>query len=374
MPFCYAPWTNLDIDPQGNLAPCCKYRHDRPALNIQNSSISEYQNSAAVHEIKEIFKQGQWPRGCDRCRIEEENNISSKRQLDYDRWQQQYQDYDIDAPRGFLTASVAFGNTCNLSCVTCNPWVSSRWQKEWAIKHGKDIAPNHFYKDNLIDDLVQAAPNLIHLDVPGGEPFLSGVQQQKELLQYYCDTGQSQNIALHYTTNTTQWPDDDWWDLWENFREVEIQLSLDGVGQRLEYIRYPAKWDIVKDVTEKYVHRQKQLSNLRLSVSCTVSAYNVYYLDELTSWCYTMELPVPWFGRVHNPDYMRPTIWPDAARDFIIDKLRNSQHKELHTWATMLSRVNDNDRFDTFKEHVRWQDQYRRTDFDSTFPEIARYL
>ena len=26
MPFCYSPWTNIDIDPQGTMAPCCKFQ------------------------------------------------------------------------------------------------------------------------------------------------------------------------------------------------------------------------------------------------------------------------------------------------------------------------------------------------------------
>ena len=180
MPFCYAPWTNLDIDTRGNIGPCCKFRYetyDVKQANIITSDLKNYTSSKLLEDIKKNFSNDQWPEGCIRCRTEEENGIQSKRQLDYERWQEQFNNYNQQIG-GFLTASIAFGNTCNLKCITCGPGSSSRWHKEYKLIYNKTHKPNHFYKENFIHDLTNSCPELIHLDIPGGEPFLSGVEQQ----------------------------------------------------------------------------------------------------------------------------------------------------------------------------------------------------
>jgi len=373
MTFCYSPWTNIDIDPQGNITPCCKFQkqyYDQK-FNIQTHSIVEYSNSQLVTTIKQEFEQGVWPLGCERCRIEEENNIESKRQLDYTRWKHHYDLYDLNSNK-FITTSVAFGNTCNLKCITCGPHASSRWQKEYYDLYGKNIPHFKFYKKNFVQNFISQAPDIVHLDIPGGEPFLSGVDEQKALLSHYVDIGQAKNITLHYTTNAQIFPDATWWQLWAHFKEVDIQLSIDGVGARYEYIRHPAEWNtLVANVT---AYQQAHGSNIKLSVSHTVSAYNVYYLDEFFEWCYTIGLPRPWLGRVHNPHYMRPEVWAGISRQAIVDHLNTSKHPDVLNWATLMSTANKSEFFNEFKSKLQMHDQYRNTDFDSTFSELAKYL
>jgi radical SAM protein with 4Fe4S-binding SPASM domain len=372
MPFCYAPWTNIDISPSGNIAPCCKFSHENK-INIRNSSLNDYANSQTLHEVKQQFLNDQWPVGCERCRIEEEHNIESKRVLDYTRWKDQYCNVDLNNTE-FLTASVAFGNTCNLACITCGPDSSSRWQKEYQTVYGINKTPFHFYKQDFVQDFVDYAPNVIHLDIPGGEPFLSGVNEQKQLLEHYIQTGQAKNISIHYTTNVTIYPDSEWWKLWQHFKEIDMQLSLDGVGQRYEYIRYPANWATVSEHINQYLEQQRLLDNFRLSVSHTVSAYNIYYLDEFVSWCYTVGLPRPWLGRVHRPMFMRPSVWPSSAREVIINKLSASADLDVQQWASLIHNTNDGNLFAEFKEKMHIHDQYRGLSFAKTFPELAAYI
>lgn len=375
MPFCFAPWSNLDISPQGTISPCCKFRHGHypdPALNINEQGILAYEQSRTLATVREDFQKDRWPQGCERCKIEEENGVLSKRQLDYDRWQHHYEKYNKDQ-RGYLTASVAFGNTCNLTCITCNPVSSSRWQREYHALHGQDIRPNHFYKQDFVAEFVDHAPSIIHLDIPGGEPLLSGVPQQQELLQRFIDQGRAHEICLHYTTNATVWPDQTWWDLWQHFQEIDMQLSIDGIGAQFEYIRFPANWDQVVGNIQRYQSEQASRTNLRLSVSHTVSAYNIAYVAEFLSWCESMTLPRPWLGRVHDPEHMRPSVWSSAAKKYIVDKLQSGD-QDAQTWANLINNTDDSQHFQRFRHSVVWHDQYRKTDFAKTFPEMAAFL
>ena len=348
MPFCFSPWTNLDISPQGDIAPCCKFIIDpQDQFNIQRDSLADYSSSAFLKEIKQDFLADQWPTGCVRCRKEEADNIKSKRQLDHDRWAEHYAQYQLDSNQ-WITASIAFGNTCNLKCITCGPYSSSRWNTESKQIYGIDIKHVKFYRDDFVDSLISQAPGIIHLDIPGGEPFLSGVAEQKILLKHYIDSGQAANISLHYTTNVTIFPDSEWWAIWAHFREIDIQLSIDGIGKRYEYIRHPANWSDTLNNTTRYIQKEQELSNVRLSVSHTVSAYNIYYLDEFFSWCYNVGLPRPWLGTLHSPEHMRPTSWSSEATEFIIKHLSSSKHKDVHVWMDVVIKHSNPDKFNEF--------------------------
>jgi hypothetical protein len=373
MPFCYAPWTNLDISPQGDIMPCCKYVpdvNDKP-FNLQTHSLSEYSGSAFLQQIKQEFVKDQWPTGCVRCQIDEQNNIKSKRQLDHDRWQEHFAQYQLHSEQ-WITASIAFGNTCNLKCITCNSYSSSRWHDEYLTVYNQDIQHVKFYRHDFIETFLSQAPGIIHLDIPGGEPFLSGIKEQKKLLGHYVQTEQAANISLHYTTNTTIFPDDEWWELWSYFREVDIQLSIDGIGARYEYIRYPAVWNVTESNVRRYIQQEKEIHNLRLSVSHTVSAYNIFYLDEFFNWCQNTGLPNPWLGRVYYPDHMKPEVWADSARNLIQQQLLISKHDDVRTWAGLM--VNGGNQFDEFCKRLHQHDQYRNLNFVNTFPELAQYI
>lgn len=373
MTFCYSPWTNIDISPQGVISPCCKFQTDKSGqrFNIQEDSTQDYVESAFLAEIKQDFVKGNWPSGCVRCRVEEENNIESKRQLDQQRWSEQYAQYQLGSNQ-FITASIAFGNTCNLKCITCSPYSSSRWQQEYKKIYNIDINNVKFYREDFVNTFIEQAPNIIHLDIPGGEPFLSGVPEQQQLLKHYIEVDQAKNITLHYTTNATIFPDQTWWDLWQHFKEVDLQLSIDGVGARYEYIRYPGNWNqLVSNVTQ---YLNKQSANIKLSVSHTISAYNIYYLDEFVSWCYNQGLPRPWLGRVHNPVHMRPTVWANEARQIILNHLNSSSDQDVQNWAKLFEQNNDSSMFGQFQQYTHQHDNYRNTNFANTFPELATYI
>lgn len=376
MTFCYAPWSNIDIDSQGEITPCCKFNNSAypdTANNIKTHALVDYRHSNTLAQVKKDFLEDKWPVGCDRCRIEEENNIKSKRQLDYQRWQQHYTDYDLEQAK-ILTASIAFGNTCNLTCITCGPMASSRWQSEYKKIYNIDVPPNHFYKQGFVNDFLTNAPDLVHIDIPGGEPFLSGVPLQHQILQRYIDSGQSQTVSLHYTTNATVFPGPEWWHLWSHFREVDLQLSIDGVGDQYEYIRFPAVWKNTVENVKQYVEHAQRISNIKLSVSKTVSAFNIAYLPEFFKWCSDIGLPKPWLGRVHLPQHFRASVWSGEAKQYIISKLSKSPYLDTRTWARLLANVDDSQHFAEFVQRTQQHDQYRNTSFADTFPEMAKYF
>lgn len=368
---CLVPWTSIDVSPRGSIMPCCKFilpeelEYD---FNLQRMSIEEYKGSDFLNALKKEMQSDVWPKGCERCKIEEENNIQSKRQLDYKRWKEEFDSYTPD--KGFIIASIAFGNTCNLKCITCGPSSSSRWRKESIEIYGIDKEPVETIDNVSSNDLYNSMPNIIHLDIPGGEPFLSEVEKQKALLQRYIDSGQSKDITIHYTTNAQIFPDGSWWNLWKNFKEIDMQLSIDGVGDRYEYIRHPANNEKLLTNVSRYLSIAED--NFRLSVSHTVSAYNIYYLDEFFSWCDSVGLPRPWCGRVHKPIHMRPSVFP--FKDKIVKHLKTSKFSDVHTWANLIDNTDDTQYYQDFLVYKDKHDIYRSTVFSKTFPEVQELI
>jgi len=370
--LCLVPWTSIDIRPNGTIAPCCKYRETpEEKLNITQVSIDDYTNSTFLKKIKDTMLQNKWPEGCFRCKQEEASGIKSKRILDYERWPVEFDTYTED--KGYIIAAIAFGNTCNLKCITCHSGASSLWRKEYFDIYGVDNAP----VDKLSSDaseIYDAMPNIIHLDIPGGEPFLSEIKKQKRLLQRYVDSGQSKDITLHYTTNGQIFPGQEWWNLWQNFKEIDMQLSIDGVGKRYEYIRFPAKEGIIEKNTQLYIEKEKTNNNLRLSVSHTVSSYSIYYLTEFFDWCEQVGLPRPWCGVVNTPKHMRPQVFPQAIKNKIIKHLNSSRHQDVHTWATYLTNNDSSGHYEKFLQITDAHDRYRKLSFANTFPEVKELL
>lgn len=375
MTFCYAPWNNLEILPQGKILPCCKFQSNyyKQTFNIAQHTIDDYRQSKMLADIKQEFTQGVWPAGCERCKIEEESGIKSKRQLDYDRWQEHYNTYNLESDT-LLTVSLALGNICNLKCIICSPYASSKWAKEYKDVYGIDVPSLEPVRRDLIKNLTTIAPNLIHIDMHGGEPLLSNIEHHQTLLDYYIQTGQSTHISIHYTTNATIFPSPDWIERWSHFAEIDLQLSIDGVGQQFEYLRYPANWDEVTDNVDRYIELQHQAPNIRLSVAHTVSAFNIFYLEEFVQWTQQKGLPKPWMGKLHTPMHLRPSVWPESAKAVIVNKLQSSIIKDVHVWANLMQNTDDSKLFTQFQQYIQQHDKYRNTNFANTFPELAPYI
>ena len=58
----------------------------------------------------------------------------------------------------------------------------------------------------------------------------------------------------------------------KEFRSVDIQFSIDGVGYANDYIRYGAEWDKIAPTYKQYLNMEGVKTNLL----CTVQVYNLH--------------------------------------------------------------------------------------------------
>jgi MoaA/NifB/PqqE/SkfB family radical SAM enzyme len=68
-------------------------------------------------------------------------------------------------------------------------------------------------------------------------------------------------------------------DLLSKFTDLNICVSVDGIGPVFEYMRWPAKWLTLLENLDQF---QKITKNI--SISYTISSLNVYYYQQTVDW------------------------------------------------------------------------------------------
>jgi len=364
--MCYHPWVGLDISPQGEFKPCCKF-----SKSLGNN-LNEYQSNSELINLKKQFQQGIKPSECKRCWDDEYAGLPSKRQIDWDQL------FNKTVPNldKLYTLSFAFGNSCNLACRSCGSYASSGWIHEsiQLKQHVPDLViydHQRFYQDKeLLTNIKKLCSDIKYIEFPGGEPFLAGIAEHLSFLDWLILQGAS-NIKLHYDTNATIFPTDIFWDRWRYFKNVDIALSIDGIGEQFEYLRWPAKWDQVETNIKSYLAKRSIESNLKLSISHTVSIFNVLYLPEFTKWCLQNKFGKPYLGLVASPTIYSVKTFPKEVKQSISDKLNRFLFREI---VSYMNNEDLNDKFDTTIKHIKLLDQQRDQSIENTFPELYQLL
>ena len=258
---CSEPYNTLYIEHtnQGRMAPCCAFYPTVP--------IKDYAHT--LQQVKDQLARGEWPNNCVSCQQHEQKNLTSRRLTSgKHKLHNQIQNVEIN-----------LSNLCNLKCAICNPKFSSRWLSD--AKHFKEFDQNGFYDtpDKSVKDISKHIDwhSVRYLHFNGGEPLLNN-----QHMRYLMRVIQQDQTEVYYNTNGTQRVSDDVFNIWTNFARVKLIFSIDDVGERFEYQRYPAKWQEVENNLLWY--QQQAPDNVIFGINRTVSHFNKPYLAELDDW------------------------------------------------------------------------------------------
>jgi radical SAM protein with 4Fe4S-binding SPASM domain len=371
--FCHNIFSGLSISPSGTITPCCKFiNNDKTQFHIKDG-INSYKNSEWLNNLKKQFLDGKKPKGCNQCWNDEKAGIRSKRQLDYERHKNIFDNIDLKNSK-FININLAFGNYCNLACRICSPNSSSKWASEKKKEDGKDYPIHAWYKNpKIMQDIWQLTSEAIHIDIPGGEPLLIDITEHFEYLEKFVNDGRAGEISLHYTSNGSTYPKDSHLKIWKKFKEVDLQLSIDDTHQRFEYNRWPASWNNVYQNIKKYQEFKKSSSNFKLSISHSISVFTILYVDQFFKWCIRENLPAPWMGLVSFPSYYNPSVLPGEVKKQVSSVLDQSKIKEVRKLKDYLE-YDNSQYFNQFLSVTHQLDTIRNQNFQTTFPELAELI
>ena len=368
------------------------YERDLPHVDYPRLGVIPIENHTEFHEFIDVrndLGNGVKHSACRKCWQEEDSGRESKRIRDNRIYFQSKYEYE-----GIAKLELNLGNTCNIKCRTCHPSTSSQWLKEYH----KVYWPNEPYKKWIKDwdqffkyydddspfwaDVESNLPKIKQFDFYGGEPFMS--QKMWKLINTASDKGYAKDIQLQYNTNSTLWPEKEL-ECWKDFKHVFLSFSIDGINNRFEYMRHPAKWDTCLSNFEKAIALRDKNQNMTLTWCVTLSVLNIYYLDETLEFFYNNFSRVSlYLNLVHGPDYYNISNMPNSIKNVVGEKLTKlKQQSWLPDDAAnqvdgiknfMFSNTVEDSTWDKFKSTLSLHDSYRKENYYETFPEFGELI
>ncbi len=393
--MCLMPFSNLVINENGSAAPCCKYDITKENGSLQKKTLYEHNiedlfYQPEMNNLRDRFLKGEQPSECKLCWEEESAGIKSLRQhrLELASTKAHGKKYfEVEKFPKIVTMDFKFSSLCNLKCRICGPYLSSTWLKESIdlqtydsniIKIFSKSSERKFFANNQNFEIFKKIlPQLHILEFYGGEPFMQPEHEKLMQILYEYDDIESYKLELFYNTNGTNY-DDFLPKVWKKMNSVELNISLDDIGDRFEYQRHPAKWDKVIENIEKF--KTNCSKNVNITLYVTLSMYNVFYIDEFLKYnANNFKLPVR-FNIVHFPNHMSIIHLPKHIKLEISNKL-NSISKDETKYIekgfgiiNILEYMNENegstDSFKIFLETTNKHDSYRKESFKKTFFEL----
>jgi len=323
--FCIAPFVTLATTANGRTRLCCQ-ADENWDFTINDKTVDEVFNSDYHKQARQDILDGKWAKQCHRCKSLEEKGISSRRSLENDRFKHLDWEKLVTEPK-IHSLDLRFGNQCNLACVMCGPRNSVLWYEDYEkIDHlaefGRDdIGLLWGVKGSIIDDLDNYLNDVEIIYFSGGEPLLN--KKYFQLLQLLIDKGLNKQIKIVQDTNGTLLTQDVV-DTLQKFKHAQLNFSIDGVGEVVEYIRYPIKYETI---LEKFDLLKD--SNLFVCLQPALGAHNLIQWGEIINLQKEFNFPQINISISHWPEFMQFQHMTDKTKQKIIDNFSNTKHNRM---------------------------------------------
>lgn len=288
--FCINFFSQASTKTNGLFRPCCHFvgvikdENEKP-FHAATHSIKDYFFSNALKEIRRKALNKEPIAGCENCYEIEKATQQSKRIRDNDRYHEIWKEIRKKPERAEIKMlDLRLGNDCNLGCVSCIPALSSKLEQLWG-KHGaihftddpmltkpvksKEVSIPWYNQINLVEQINELQNDLSYLAYVGGEPLINDTNF--DILESL--EGKGKKLNLHVTSNLMALTDEKLRTL-EKFN-TQINCSLDGVNETIEYIRFPAKFWVIEKNLRKILN-----SSVNVQIIFTVSVLNLFHIVE----------------------------------------------------------------------------------------------
>ena len=382
---CKCKYADIGLSTQngGYISVCNQSRQvfqdtDGTYMTLAQYSLADAWKSPTRIEIKDALDNGIEHANCQDCWDEESAGRDSKRIM-----VNRSIPHVKPLPDQPVSVMLKPGNLCNLACRHCSPFSSSRWlkdhykvearQSDWTsyIQQFTEIQDSYHDANPFWSDLKAWAPNVEFYELYGAEPML--IDSLWEVIKTSSLGANNNKTVVNINTNGTILREDTE-EIFRNFYKVDLGLSVDGIGDQFEYMRYPAKWDKFLSNLDAYQNMAARLGNIDMNVSCTVSALNVYYTDEIWQFFHSRGIHVG-FNILHRPDHLNMRILPDAAKQQIADRLSNTGTPAQNLIPMLMSPMdNPTKAMMDFWVITQGYDDLRGESYQDTFPEFYKIL
>jgi len=271
----------------------------------------------------------------------------------------------------------------------CHPGSSSKWYSDYRKIFGKnyffsnrkkislikkeETDPFDWYRDQRFWDYIDRHIHEIQqVYLVGGEPLI--LTEHEDFLRRCIKSGFASKINLEYDTNLT-YLNKTIIRSWMEFKNINLRISIDSLGEANDYIRHPSSWRLIEDHLNIV---QKMGNHIRWSVSATWQVYNIVSILDILH-----RFP----GKCHirilsSPKFLDVKVLPRRLKEYAITRFRNDlkqnpEKKKLSSLMTYLEThlfSEDSGKLMEFASFTKKADQIRSLSFKKTFPDVYEYL
>ncbi|OFZ21776.1 MAG: hypothetical protein A2X94_08395 [Bdellovibrionales bacterium GWB1_55_8] len=317
--FCPLPWLHLAMTSrESEYRTCCASERELLSngrrLTFQNATPEEVLISPALEEIREKMRNGLRVDGCSLCDAEERAGLGSMRSIYLQHYHREVSAIKEQPlrPLGIRNVELRLGNLCNLKCVMCSQENSSRFENKTATS-----LPD----PDVLKKLEVTLQTVDLVIFRGGEPLIN--PNHPLILQELIRGKRAQDVALVYNTNGTHLPED-LRQLWQNFKSVTVWVSVDGIGEVNEFIRFPSSWKQVRANLATLDLWAGEILPLTWGITPTLQAYNALEIPRIAALLQEFSHPVrfPFLNLLHLPEALHVANLPLHIRRMAAENLR----------------------------------------------------
>ncbi|MEM7646686.1 MAG: twitch domain-containing radical SAM protein [Pseudomonadota bacterium] len=403
--FCILPWLQIGVQPTGILRPCpwtIDYPRDAAGSCFYASqhSLEDYKKSDSISALKQRMLKGEKSQICERCYEYEGTGSPSKRIHETLNFKHLINKEFLADENSHKILELRLGNRCNIGCVTCSPGSSSFLGNEFSKQESKNQSDYHrdfqksflhsqkiksqwFTDKNFWEQVEEILPNIKTIYLAGGEPTM--IPEVWNFLDEMVGKGKTQSINIELSTNMTLLGRKHL-EILKNFKSVRFFVSFDGIGDTIEYIRYPTRWKIVEKNFKNLL--QFNEPSFEVIITPTVSIFTLWHLDDLYQWAFDVQkdfekkiriscntvLRDPDYQCIENlPNELKLTAWDQ------IERIKNKYPEEIGTHSLskvqkyLKEREGNVDLFVEGQKHVENFDKIRKKNWQNIVPIYRKY-
>lgn len=298
--FCAAPFKTAVVDRDGVMLPCCEYMPIASRESLTTIKDIKRWWAIELQDLRNDMIKERTNPGCHHCIAKESNpSYQSHRQHTNSYYPNLDHNIELDA------IEIRVSNYCNLRCIMCGPYASSSIADEYK-KHETDYnnigmvgawePTTRWWDDQAsLDNLKSILSSVSRINFAGGEPLL--VPEVVDILNS-LDPYKIKNISMN--TNLTRLTDKHL-TAFKKFNFINIMVSLEGIKQHNDYIRYGSSWSQI----EQNINTLKELSNVKLSITHVLQHTSIFSLPSLLEFSeqknITLNLTEIYYGSYPSP-------------------------------------------------------------------------
>lgn len=407
-------WSTLFLN-IGSSASC--HRTKKYPINLDK--FEDFHNLDSKILARKEMLNGQWPsdNGCNFCKQVEEAGGESDR-----LYQLKLQNSISQHPPELNTNPAAvnvtptilevyFTNKCNMACVYCGPWFSSKWEQENINFKESDKRFRNFSNtsdkklDNkqyskAVEDLWAYLKkdkrylSLYRFHILGGEPFL--LEELDQTIDFWQDN-ENMNLTLSIVSNLNI-PHKRFVNYMERFKKLvnenkiwklQITASIDAWGKEQEYTRYGLDLSLFEKNFEYLVDQQWASVSINSALSGLTIKQTPALIEKINQWNIRrrprliqgdkiLGEPIDFsFSNTVTVDDLYIFGYEIFEENFkkIIQLLPDeTEHQQLtknqmvSIFYTLKSKTKNNDKIALLKNYLSELDLRRGTNWQQTFP------